>query len=123
MQQHVRALKTLGCELPSKFITSMIVLKLDVDTLFEWQKHSQTRTSHIIKISLTFGLNLMRPLTQRKPREYPGMISTSGNHKARWSPLTLLVPTPPTAIVWSVRLTNILCMFASHYPMKTISQS
>ncbi len=41
IQQHVRALKTLGCELPGKFITSMIELKLDVDTLFEWQKHSQ----------------------------------------------------------------------------------
>ena len=41
MQQHVRALKTLGCELPGKFITSNIELKLDVDTLFKWQKHSQ----------------------------------------------------------------------------------
>ena len=41
VQQHVRALKTLGCDLPGKFITSMIELKLDVDTLFEWQKHSQ----------------------------------------------------------------------------------
>lgn len=41
IQQHVRALKTLGCELPGKFITSMLELKLDVDTLFEWQKHSQ----------------------------------------------------------------------------------
>ncbi len=40
IQQHVRALGTLGCELPGKFITSMIELKLDVDTLFEWQKHS-----------------------------------------------------------------------------------
>ena len=42
VQQHVRALKTLGCDLPGKFITSMIELKLDVDTLFEWQKHSQS---------------------------------------------------------------------------------
>jgi hypothetical protein len=42
IQQHVRALKTLGCDLPGKFITSMIELKLDTDTLFEWQKHSQT---------------------------------------------------------------------------------
>jgi len=41
VQQHVRALKTLGCDLPGKFITSMIELKLDADTLFEWQKHSQ----------------------------------------------------------------------------------
>ena len=44
VQQHVRALKTLGCDLPGTFITSMIELKLDVDTLFEWQKHSQKST-------------------------------------------------------------------------------
>ncbi len=44
IQQHVRALKTLGCELPGTFITSMIELKLDVDTLLEWQKHSQAST-------------------------------------------------------------------------------
>ena len=44
IQQHVRALKTLGCDLPGKFITSMIELKLYVDTLFEWQKHSQSST-------------------------------------------------------------------------------
>ena len=41
VQQHVRALKTLGCDLPGQFITSMIELKLDTDTLFEWQKHTQ----------------------------------------------------------------------------------
>ena len=44
LQQHVRALKTLGCDLRGTFITSMIELKLDVDTLFEWQKHSQRKT-------------------------------------------------------------------------------
>ena len=41
LQQHIRALGTLGCSLPGTFITSLIELKLDVDTLFEWQKHSQ----------------------------------------------------------------------------------
>ena len=44
VQQHVRALKTLGCDLPGQFITSMIELKLDTDTLFEWQKSTQTET-------------------------------------------------------------------------------
>ena len=38
IQQHIHA------ELPGQFITSMIELKLDVDTLFEWQKHSQLST-------------------------------------------------------------------------------
>ena len=41
VQQHVHVLKTLGCELPGKFITLIIELKLDVDTLFKWQKHIQ----------------------------------------------------------------------------------
>ena len=45
IQQHVRALGNLGCELPGKFITSMIELKLDVDTLFEWQK-AETSVPH-----------------------------------------------------------------------------
>ena len=44
IQQHIRALKTLESDLPGKFITSMIELKLDVNTLFEWQKHSQRST-------------------------------------------------------------------------------
>lgn len=35
VQQHLRALKTLGCDLPGQFITSMVELKLDTDTLFE----------------------------------------------------------------------------------------
>ena len=34
--QHIRALGTLGCYLPGTFITSMIELKLNVDTPFEW---------------------------------------------------------------------------------------
>ena len=41
LQQHLRALGTLGCDLPGTFITSMIELKLDANMLFEWQKHSQ----------------------------------------------------------------------------------
>ena len=42
VQQHARALKTMGSE-PEKFLTSIIELKLDRDTMFEWQKHSQSK--------------------------------------------------------------------------------
>ena len=44
IQQHLRALKSLKCEPSGSFLTSVIELKLDVDTLFEWQKHSQAKT-------------------------------------------------------------------------------
>ena len=44
VQQHLRALKAMGCEAPGPFITSVLELKLDTNTMFEWQKHSQEST-------------------------------------------------------------------------------
>ena len=41
IQQHLRALKGMGHEPSGPFITSTIELKLDQNTMFEWQKHSQ----------------------------------------------------------------------------------
>ena len=43
--QHIRALKAMECEPSGPFITSVIELKLDTTTMFEWQKHSQAATS------------------------------------------------------------------------------
>ena len=41
-QQHLRALKAMGHEPPGAFLTSVIELKLDPKTIFEWQRHSQS---------------------------------------------------------------------------------
>ena len=43
-QQHLRALKSIGYEPSGPFITSVIELKLDTTTRFEWQKQSQSST-------------------------------------------------------------------------------
>ena len=40
-QQHLRALKAMGQEPSGSFITSLLELKLDQNTMFEWQKCSQ----------------------------------------------------------------------------------
>ena len=40
-QQHLRALKAMDCEAPGPLITSILELKLDSNTMFEWQKHTQ----------------------------------------------------------------------------------
>ena len=37
VQQHLRALKTMDCEPPGPFVTSILELKLDSNTMFEWQ--------------------------------------------------------------------------------------
>ena len=42
--QHLRALKALGHEPSKQFITSLLELKLDSTTMFEWQRHSQEHT-------------------------------------------------------------------------------
>ena len=39
--QHLRALKSLGHEPSQAFITSLLEMKLDSTTMFEWQRHSQ----------------------------------------------------------------------------------
>ena len=44
VQQHLRALKAMDYEPSGPFITSALELKLDVNTMFEWQKHSQDST-------------------------------------------------------------------------------
>ena len=44
LQQHLRALDAAECEPLSCFVTSIIQLKLDPGTLFNWQKHTQTVT-------------------------------------------------------------------------------
>ena len=42
--QHLRALKAMDCEPSGQFITSLLELKLDPTTMFEWQKYSQGST-------------------------------------------------------------------------------
>ena len=41
VQQHLRALKTMDYEPSGPFIMLILELKLDVNTIFEWQKHCQ----------------------------------------------------------------------------------
>ena len=47
LQQHLRALKTMKSEPDPSFVTSIIELKLDETTLFEWQKHSQEKVEEV----------------------------------------------------------------------------
>ena len=47
LQQHLRALKSMDHEPSGSFITSMIELKLDQSTMFEWQKFSQKFTDDV----------------------------------------------------------------------------
>lgn len=39
--QHLRALRAMGHDVSTSFITSLVELKLDATTSFDWQRHSQ----------------------------------------------------------------------------------
>ena len=43
IQQHLRSLKLMEYNPDGSFLTSVIELKLDVDMMYEWQRHSQEK--------------------------------------------------------------------------------
>lgn len=47
VQQHLRALKAMDLEAPGPFVTSILELKLDPNTMFEWQKHTQESLTYL----------------------------------------------------------------------------
>ena len=58
LQQHLRALKAMDKEPSASFIPSLIEMKLDPDTMFEWQKASQDSTDVLHYTKLLEFLNL-----------------------------------------------------------------
>ena len=47
LQQHLRALKFMKLEPDPSFITSIIELKFDATTLFEWHKYTQEKVEDV----------------------------------------------------------------------------
>ena len=83
VQQHLRALKAMDLEPSSPFITSIIELKLDADTMFEWQKHSQHATGVPPYQELLEFLDLRAQASESSmpERKMKGDISSlKGNH-------------------------------------------
>ena len=76
VQQHLRALKALGHEPSSAFITSTLELKLDVATAFEWQKHSQ---SSIDVLPYQEFLDLRAQASEAATSEHAKKMHTSKN--------------------------------------------
>ncbi len=56
VQQHLRALKAMDHEPSGTFITSVLELKLDASTMFEWQRHSQPKSSRCSSLYRIVGI-------------------------------------------------------------------
>ncbi len=68
--QHLRALNAMGCEPSGPFVTSMLELKLDTNTMFEWQKHSQESTSVPHYTALLDFINLRAQASESTAPEF-----------------------------------------------------
>ena len=83
VQQHLRALKAMDCEAPGPFVTSVLELKLDSSTMFEWQKHSQESTDipHYNKLLEFINLRAQASESLSVPRKGSTPSNASSNRK------------------------------------------
>ncbi len=86
--QHLRALKGMGHEPSDSFMTALLELKLDVTTMFEWQRHTQDHTDVPSCQELLDFVNLRAQAaeassSERKPLKggLPGHLGNSRSSK------------------------------------------
>ena len=83
VQQHLRALKSMGHDPSGPFITSTIELKLDQSTMFEWQKHSQKSDSIPPYQDILEFLNLRAQATESSIAEHSNKRLKHDSHLNR----------------------------------------
>ena len=89
VQQHLLALKCMGYEPSGPFVTSVLELKLDTGTMFEWQKHTSSSTSVPHFTELLEFVNLR---VQASEHTTPDSTKKPTNHEVRMSyskPITI----------------------------------
>ena len=68
-QQHIRALKCMGHEPCRTFLTSLLQLKLDPTTRFEWQRHNQSEADVASYADLLDFINLRAQATETSTQD------------------------------------------------------
>ena len=107
VQQHLRALKAMDCEAPGPFVTSVLELKLDPNTMFEWQRHSQESADvpHYNKLLEFINLREQASESLSVPRKGSTPSNASSNKKPSLShkPVTSFAANasdpPPNCVV------------------------
>ena len=75
--QHLRALKTMGYDPSGPFVTSLIEMKLDRSTMFEWHKHTQEKTDVPHYTEILEFIDLRARASESVLREHPKRHSQS----------------------------------------------
>ena len=86
VQQHLRALKAMEYEPSGSFITSVLELKLDVNTMFEWQKHSQDSNDVPHYQKLLEFINLRAQASETPTCNYKGPQRNESHYSKKNAP-------------------------------------
>ena len=90
-QQHIRALRAMELEPSGEFMTSLLELKLDPSTMFEWQRHSQDSNDVPHFQELLKFLNLRAQATEASHSE-SNRKSPRGDHNKSNKSVSKSVP-------------------------------
>ena len=86
VQQHLKALKAMEYEPSGSFITSVLELKLDVNTMFEWQKHSQDSNDVPHYQKLLEFINLCAQASETPISNYKGPQQNESHYSKKNAP-------------------------------------
>ena len=107
-QQHLRALKSMGSQPSGPFVTSILELKLDPGTMFEWQRHSSESTDVPHYEKLLDFINLRAQASEHNMAEGNKKVHDDARKKFVNKP----TPTHPSHV--SITDSCVVCKTNSH---------
>ena len=121
VQQHLRALRSMGYEPSGPFITSVLELKLDTNTMFEWQKHSQDCVDvphyqellKFIDLRAQASESSVSDTSKKRPKTSNYLLGYLTNKSLRWLLTQLIVTLITVSFVNKISIQYICSRFKS----------
>ena len=108
VQQHLRALKSMDCEPSGQFVTSLLELKLDATTMFEWQRASKEQSEVPHYSELLKFIDLRAQASETKPSAEHTKRPVKQEYKKAATPIK------PVHVLTSSTDTCIACKATKH---------
>ena len=118
VQQHLKALKAMDYEPSGPFITSVLELKLDSNTMFEWQRYSQEKIEIPHYRELLEFLNLRAQASESSVSDHPRpktqKLELSAHPSKRGNPTHRSVTSYTVSAIESSRTNCVICKDERH---------
>ena len=111
----IRALRSLGYDSPGAFLTSILELKLDQTTMFEWRRHGQSNIDVPHYDDLLKFLDLRAQAAESStPNSYKQLPVKSEPRSAPYTPRAPSSKSVPSFAAISTPITCVACKSGTH---------